>query len=94
MKPFALYGILAPFLHHLMTIEKYCVKGSLITAHDLCPEVIKNISCSIQLSMKFFLLINVKMPTINVKMPTIVGILTFMRKKNCILGLSEPEKKC
>ena len=38
--------------------------------------------------MKFFLLINVKMPTI-----TIVGILTFMNRKNSILGLSEPEKK-
>ena len=38
-----------------------------------------------QLSMIFFLLINVKMPTI-------VGILTFMSKKNSILGLSEPEK--
>ena len=36
--------------------------------------------------MKFFLLINVKMPTI-------VGILTFMSGKNSILGLSEPEKK-
>ena len=33
-----------------------------------------------QLSMKFFLLINVKMPTI-------VGILTFMSRKNSILGL-------
>ena len=28
----------------------------------------------------------------NVKMPTIVGILTFMSRKNNILGLSEPEK--
>ena len=36
-----------------------------------------------QLSMKFFQLINVKMPTI-------VGILTFMSGKNSILGLSEP----
>ena len=34
--------------------------------------------------LKFFLLINVKMPTI-------VGILTFMSRKNSILGLSEPE---
>ena len=42
-------------------------------------------SCSTQLTMKFFLLINVKMPTIN-------GILTFMSKKNSILGLSEPKK--
>ena len=46
------------------------------------PEVIKLFSCSIQLSMKFFLLINVKMPTT-------VGILTFMSKKNSILGLSD-----
>ena len=28
-----------------------------------------------------------------VKMPTVVGILTFMSRKNSILGLSEPEKK-
>ena len=34
-------------------------------------EVIKLFSCSTQLRMKFFLLINVKMPTI-------VGILTFV----------------
>ena len=47
-------------------------------------EVIKLFSCSTQLSMKFFLLINVKMPTI-------VGILTFMSRKNSILSLSEPE---
>ena len=50
------------------------------------PEVIKLFSCSTQLSIKFFLLINVKMPTI-------VGILTFMSRKNTILGLHEPEKK-
>ena len=49
------------------------------------PEVIKLFSCSTQLSMKFF-------PLINVKMPTIVGILTFMSGKNSILGLSEPIK--
>ena len=35
--------------------------------------------------MNFFLLINVKMPTI-------VGILTFISGKNSILGLSEPTK--
>ena len=29
---------------------------------------------------------------INVKMPTVVGILTFMSRKNSILGLSEPKK--
>ena len=49
-----------------------------------CPEVIKLFSCSTQLSMKFS-------PLINVKMPTIVGILTFMRGKNSILGISEPK---
>ena len=46
------------------------------------PEVIKLFSCSTQLSMKFF-------PLINVKMPTIVGILTCMSGKNNILGLNE-----
>ena len=49
------------------------------------PEVIKLSSCSTQLSMKFILLTNVKMPTI-------VGILTFMSRKNSTLGLSEPKK--
>ena len=49
------------------------------------PEVIKLFSCSTQLSMNFFLLINVKMPTF-------VGILTFISGKNSILGLSEPKK--
>ena len=41
-------------------------------------------SCSAPLSMKKFLFINVKIPSI-------VGILTFMSGKN-IIGLSEPEK--
>ena len=49
------------------------------------PVVIKQFSCSTQLSTKFVLLINVKMPTI-------VGILTFMRGNNSILGLYEPKK--
>ena len=49
------------------------------------PEVIKLFSCSTQPRMKFFLLINVKMPTI-------FGILTFMNRKNSLLHLSEPEK--
>ena len=58
------------------------------------PEVIKLFfSRSTQLSMKLFLLKNVKMPTI-------VGILTFMGRKNfipkseknSILCLSEPKK--
>ena len=49
-------------------------------------EEIKLFSCSTQLSMNFFL-------PIKVEMPIIVGILTFMGKKNSILGLSE-HKKC
>ena len=49
------------------------------------PKVIKLFSCSTKLSMKFFLLINVKMPTI-------VGILTLMSGKNSSLDLSEPIK--
>ena len=49
------------------------------------PEVIEETSCSTQLSMKFFLLINVKLPTI-------VGILTLMNRENSVLGVSEPEK--
>ena len=35
--------------------------------------------------MKFFLLINVKMPTT-------VGIFTFISRKNSVLGLPEPKK--
>ena len=48
-------------------------------------KVIIMILCSTQLSMNFFLLKNVKMPTV-------VGILTCMRRKNSVIGLSEPEK--
>ena len=48
------------------------------------PEVIKLFSCSTQLSLKFYLLINVKMATL-------VGILTFMSGKNNIVGLFEPK---
>ena len=49
------------------------------------PEVIKHFSISPQLSIKFILLIKVKMPAI-------VGILTFMSRKNDIRSWSEPEK--
>ena len=45
----------------------------------------KKTSCLTQLSIKFFLVVNVKMPTV-------VGITTFMSRKNSILGLSESEK--
>ena len=62
---------------------------TLQTLIQVWPRGYKLSSCSTQLSMKFFLLINVKMPTI-------IGILTFMSGKNSILGIlgtSEP-KKC
>ena len=45
----------------------------LVLSFQPSPEVIKLFSCSTQLSLKFILLINVKMPTI-------VGILTFMSR--------------
>ena len=48
------------------------------------PRGYKKNSCSTPLSMIFFLLINVEMLTI-------VGILTYMSRKNNILSLSEPE---
>ena len=53
---------------------------------DSWPRGYKTFLCSTQLRVKFFLLINIKMPTI------VVGILTFMSGKYSILGLSEPKK--
>ena len=52
---------------------------------QLGSQVLKKNSCSTQLNMKFFLLINVKMPTS-------VGISIFMSRKNNIISLSEPKK--
>ena len=46
-------------------------KGSISSIIKSGPEVIKLFPCSIQLSTKFIL-------SINVKMPLIVGILTFI----------------
>ena len=65
------------FINDLVMIQK-------VMCLNPCPEVIKLVSCSTQLSMKFFL-------HIIVKMPTTVGILTFVSRKNSILGLSEPK---
>ena len=50
------------------------------------PEVIKLFSCSIQLCMKFILLINVKMPQV-------VGILTFIYKQDKWLGFGDINQK-
>ena len=69
----------------LLIYEQYTIAAYF--EQRLGPKVIKLFSCSTQLSMNFFLFINVKMPTI-------VGILTFISKKKSILGLSEPEKSC
>ena len=49
------------------------------------PEVLKRFSYSTQLSMKFFLLINIKMPTI-------VGILISISRKNFIINSAVQEK--
>ena len=49
--------------------------------------VIKKNSCSNSAEHEIFFLL------INVKMPTIVGVLTFMSWKNSIIGLFEHEKK-
>ena len=51
------------------------IKGCTPGSSKSGPKVIKKISYSTQLSMKFILLINVKMPTI-------VGILTFISMIN------------
>ena len=51
--------------------------------HYTGPKVV--FSCSTQLSMKFFLLINIKMPTV-------VGILIFISRKNFMLSSALQEK--
>ena len=68
-----------------MGTRYFTVEKNAKNLHSPGPEIIKRFSCSTQLSMKFFRLINVKMPTI-------VGILTFMSRKNSIPGLSEPKR--
>ena len=80
-----------PVIHMYITQYRLLfkgLKGQLYKRMNVCPgpEVIKLFPCSTQLSMKFFLLINVKMPTI-------VGSLTFMSWRNSIINLSEPGKK-
>ena len=69
----------------VFTMEKDSWAYCELEEAETWPEVIELFSCSAQLSTKFFLLINVKMPTI-------VGILTIMSRKNSILHLSEHKK--
>ena len=54
---------------------------------SLGPEVIKVFSCSTQLSMKFSLLIDMKMPTI-------VGIFIFISRENFMLSYVKQERIC
>ena len=76
-------GLLGHMTHIIYITFNFCAP---LNSHmQSGPEVIKLFSCSTHLSMKFFLLINVKMPTI-------VGILTFISRGNSILGSSESEK--
>ena len=65
--------------------EETCQELKFVIERCSGPEVIKLCSQSTRLSTNFFLLINVKMPTI-------VGILTLISKKTSILGLSELDK--
>ena len=57
-------------MHKVSTVFKLCQLHQI-----LGPEVIKLVLCSTQLSTKFIMLINVKMPTV-------VGILTFISMIN------------
>ena len=68
-----MFRIIVHFLVSTGFVQSYYIH---ITASvKPCPEVIKLFSYSAQLSTKFILLINVKMPTI-------VGILTFISMIN------------
>ena len=62
-------------------IYLYVSDQSVLIGPEICPrpglEVINLLSCSTQLSTKFILLMNVKMPTI-----IIVGIFTFISMIN------------
>ena len=75
----------SPTLHVMLGVPIYKHRrvghDETVPLEQCGPEVLKK-SCSTQLSMKFFLLINVKLPTI-------VGILTFMSRKKSIPGLFE-----
>ena len=63
----------------------YLKNKSSLSTREIWPQGYTTFSCSTQVSMKIFLLINAKMPTI-------VGILAFISRKNSILGLLESKK--
>ena len=68
-----------------MLFKQHRIKVHEHTSTESRPRGYKKNSCSTQLSMKFFLLINVNMPTV-------VGILIFMSRKCSIIGFAEPAK--
>ena len=65
-------GVCSPLIHSILSMN--------LAADSECPgpEVLKLFSCSTQLSMKFSLLINMKMP--------IVGIFIFISRENFMLS--------
>ena len=69
------FHVLEPFISHKnckdLHMEWGYIRNLVLSQETPGLEVIKKILCSTQLSRKFILLINVKMPTI-------VGILTFI----------------
>ena len=68
----AIVSTLNIYLFSFHTAGFYQISDNFI---NQSPKVVKLFSCSTQLSMKFIMLINVKMPTI-------VGILTFISMMN------------
>ena len=66
----------------VLTHFEFLTSGIMVTPG---PEVIKLFSYSTQLSMNFFLLISIKMPTI-------VGILIFISRKNFMLNSAVQEE--
>ena len=60
---------------HSFNFKLHAIEFRLLEVHETRPRGYKTCSCSTQLSKKFILLINVKMPTI-------VGIFTFISRIN------------
>ena len=65
------HKIISMVILPILLIQKGQLSVTGVSAQSTGPEVIKLFSCSFQLSMKFYVLINMKMPTI-------VGIFIFI----------------
>ena len=87
------FSVLAEFVTEMLktifAIYMYCSiwtdRAEQKVYHSQGPKVIKLFSCSTQLSMKFSLLINMKMPTK-------VGIFIFISRENFMLSYVRQEK--